>query len=92
MADAQEHPARARCLTDAFIPGLPQMFIRPPCVSLAGCQGLREWQLTVSLQANALRQMEEFRAGNSTGEGTGTCLYKRDVVGGLAGLQGEGMG
>lgn len=46
----------------------------------------------MSLQANALRQMEEFRAGNSTGEGMGTCLYKRDVVGGLAGLQGEGMG
>lgn len=32
--------------------------------------------------------MEEFRAGNRVGEGTGTRLCKRDVMGRLTGLQG----
>ena len=35
---------------------------------------------------------EEFRAGNRAGEGTRTRLCKRDVMGGLAGLQGRERG
>ena len=91
MADAQKHRASARCLIDVFFPRLPQMF-KTTCVSSAGCQGLRECQPTMSLQVSALKQMEEFRAGNRAGEGTGTCLYKRDVMGRLTGLQGREQG
>lgn len=46
----------------------------------------------MSLQVSALKQMEEFRAGNRAGEGTGTRLYKRDVMGRLTGLQGREQG
>lgn len=44
-------------------------------------------------QVSALKQMEEFRAaGNRVGEGTGTRLCKRDVMGRLTGLQGRERG
>ena len=90
MADAQKHPAYARCLRDAFFPGLPQMLKTTLCFFswVPRAQGVP----ADSVAPSKCPETEEFRAGNSAGEGMGACVDKRDVVGGLARLQGEGVG